>query len=129
MIFIKRAYEPAEPGDGPRFLVDRLWPRGVKKEALEIKAWLKEAGPSHELRTWFNHDPQRWKDFQRRYSQELTEKPQVWQPLYEASRAGDLTLIFSAHDIEHNNAVALRTFLLKRLRNHRRASQDKRLAA
>lgn len=111
MIQIKRVYEPAAKSDGERFLVERLWPRGIRKEVLSLTGWCKEAAPSHELRKWFNHDPAKWKQFQRRYRAELDASPETWQPLLETAQAGNLTLLFSAHDTEHNNAVVLRDFL------------------
>lgn len=115
MIQTKRAYEPPDPGDGRRFLVDRLWPRGVRKEALALDAWLKDVAPSDELRRWFGHDPAKWEAFQERYFAELDEKPQVWQPLVEAARQGDVTLVYGARDPQHNNAVALKTYLEHKL--------------
>lgn len=115
MIKVKRVYEPPAPDDGRRFLVDRLWPRGMKKEALQLDDWWKEVAPSDELRQWFGHDPARWEEFRRRYFAELEAKPAAWQPLLEAARAGDVTLLFSARDEEHNNAVALKAFLEARL--------------
>jgi uncharacterized protein YeaO (DUF488 family) len=111
MIRIKRAYDPHAKEDGARFLVDRLWPRGMKKEALHMAAWCKDAAPSNELRHWFNHDPGKWKDFRRRYRAELTASPAAWQPLLDAAKQGDITLLYSAHDTEHNNAVALKAYL------------------
>jgi len=111
VIFIKRAYDPAAPEDGLRFLVERLWPRGVKKENLKLEAWLKDAAPSTELRKWFNHDPAKWKEFQRRYQAELKKHPEAWQPILEAGSKGTVTLLFSSHDAEHNNVVALKDFL------------------
>ena len=115
MIRIKRVYEPPAKEDGARFLVDRLWPRGMKKEALHLAAWYKEAAPSDELRRWFSHDPAKWEDFQSRYQVELTANPAAWQPLLNTAEQGDITLLYSAHDTEHNNAVALRAYLEKRL--------------
>jgi len=115
MIRIKRAYEAYAKEDGARFLVDRLWPRGMKKEALHMEAWCKDAAPSNELRHWFNHDPAKWKDFQRRYRAELTASPAAWQPLLDAGEQGDITLLYSAHDTEHNNAVALKAYLEEQL--------------
>ena len=112
---MKRVYAPVEKGDGRRFLVDHLWPRGVKKEALRAERWMKAVSPSDELRHWFGHDPAKWKEFQRRYFAELRKSPETWQPLLEAARAGSITLIFSAKDEEHNNAVALKSFLEKKL--------------
>ena len=116
MIQIKRVYESAARTDGRRFLVERLWPRGIKKEALALTGWCKEAAPSHELRKWFDHDPVKWLEFQRRYRAELEARPETWQPLLEAARAGNLTLLFSAHDTEHNNAVDLKARLEEQLR-------------
>ena len=115
MIFLKRVYEPAEQGDGARFLVDRLWPRGFKKEALKADEWMKAVSPSDALCKWFRHDPAKWKEFQRRYSAELDGKPETWQPLVRAARAGDVTLLYSARDTEHNNALVLRAYLAKRV--------------
>lgn len=115
MIRVKRAYEDPEPEDGRRFLVDRLWPRGRKKEALQLEAWLKEVAPSNELRHAFQHDPQRWDHFRERYTAELDSQPQHWQPLLEAAREGDITLVYAARDEEHNNAVALRDYLQRKL--------------
>jgi len=114
MIQVKRVYEPAAKADGQRFLVERLWPRGFKKEALSLAGWQKEAAPSHELRKWFNHDPAKWKEFQRRYRAELDARPETWQPLLETAKAGNLMLLFSAHDTEHNNAAVLKAFLEER---------------
>jgi Uncharacterized conserved protein len=111
MIKVKRVYDPAEPDDGRRFLVDRLWPRGVKKEALRMDGWLREVAPSDRLRRWFGHDPKKWEEFRRRYFAELEAHPEAWQPLREAARAGNVTLLFSARDTSYNNAVALREFL------------------
>ena len=116
MIQVKRVYEPAVKADGQRFLVERLWPRGIKKEALSLTGWQKGAAPSHELRKWFNHDPARWKEFQRRYRTELDRNPETWQLLVEAAKAGNLTLLFSAHATEHNNAVVLKAFLEEQLK-------------
>ena len=111
---IKRVYDPVSDSDGTRLLVERLWPRGVKKTSLEIKDWLKDVGPSTELRKWFSHDPAKWDEFCRRYHAELQANPDAWQPIIEAARRGPVTLIYSSHDAEHNNAVALQDFL-----NHR----------
>lgn len=116
MIQIKRVYEPAARADGQRYLVERLWPRGIRKESLSLTGWCKEAAPDHELRKWFNHDPARWKEFQRRYRAELNGKSEFWRPLLAAAKQGNLTLLFSAHDTEHNNAVVLKNFLNKQLK-------------
>jgi uncharacterized protein YeaO (DUF488 family) len=115
MIRVKRAYDPSVPDDDPCFLVDRLWPRGVKKENLRMEGWLKDAAPSDELRKWFGHDPSRWSEFCRRYEAELEANSDAWRPLLDKAGKGDITLLFSAHDRERNNAVALRAFLEKRL--------------
>jgi uncharacterized protein YeaO (DUF488 family) len=95
--------------------VDRLWPRGVKKEKLELAGWLREVAPGDALRKWFKHDPARWSEFQRRYAAELERNPQAWQPILEAARKGRVTLLFAAKDAEHNNAVALKAFLEPKL--------------
>ncbi len=115
MIQIKRAYEDPSPDDGLRFLVDRLWPRGVKKEALQLDGWLKDVAPSTELRRWFGHDPQKWQTFRQRYFAELEAHPQAWQPLLEAARSGKLTLVYAKKDTQYNNAAALKAFLEERL--------------
>jgi uncharacterized protein YeaO (DUF488 family) len=107
----KRVYERVEPSDGARFLVDRLWARGIRKEKLEMKAWLKDVAPSSALRKWFAHDPARWREFQQRYRAELESNPEAWQPILEAAQQGDVTLLYSARDTEHNSAVLLKAFL------------------
>ena len=113
-IGVKRVYEPSDDEDGARFLVERLWPRGMRKEALRMDAWLKDVAPSDALRRWFGHDPAKWEEFQRRYAAELDEKPGAWAPIVQAADRGPVTLLFSAHDLEHNNAVALREYLQAR---------------
>lgn len=113
MIKTKRVYEKAETSDGTRFLVERLWPRGMKKETLKMKAWLKEVAPSADLRNWFAHDPLKWQEFQKRYRAELKANPDAWTPILQAAKRGDVTLLYSAHDTEHNNAIALKRFLEK----------------
>ncbi len=118
MIQVKRAYERSSKNDGARFLVERLWPRGVKKENLQIEDWLKEVAPSSELRQWFQHDPAKWGEFRRRYFGELEKHPDSWQPLLARARRGRVTLVYSAHDTEHNNAVALKEFLDEKLTRH-----------
>jgi len=92
-------------------LVDRLWPRGIKKEKLRLTGWLKELAPTDSLRKWFNHEPAKWPEFQRRYFAQLEKNQMAWKPLLEAVRKGRVTLLFGAKDPEHNNAVALKTFL------------------
>jgi uncharacterized protein YeaO (DUF488 family) len=114
MIQIKRVYDPPAKDDGKRFLVERLWPRGMKKEALHMVAWCKNTAPSAELRRWFGHDPAKWKEFQRRYQAELADDRATWQPLLDAAKQGNITLLYSAHDTEHNNAVVLKSYLEER---------------
>jgi uncharacterized protein YeaO (DUF488 family) len=110
-IKIKRAYDAPAKTDGSRILVERLWPRGIKKEKLKLDHWLKETAPSTELRQWFNHDPDKWAEFQRRYRAELDTNAEAWQPILDLAKSGQVTLLFSSHDSEHNNVVALRTYL------------------
>ncbi len=114
-IQLKRVYEAASSADGDRFLVERLWPRGIKKSSLEIQAWLKDVAPSVNLRKWFNHDPARWNEFRKRYFAELKENQSSWLPILEAASRGTVTLIYSSHDPEHNNAVVLKEFLVQHL--------------
>jgi uncharacterized protein YeaO (DUF488 family) len=116
MIQIKRVYESPVATDGSRFLVERLWPRGVTRAALVMDAWLKDVAPSTELRRWFNHDPARWAEFKRRYGAELEARPDAWKAILTKARRGRVTLLYSAHDIEHNNAIVLRDFLNARLK-------------
>ena len=116
MITLKRAYDPASPTDGTRFLVERLWPRGVSKARLRIDAWLKEVGPTTGLRKWFNHDPDKWNEFRRRYFRELGTQPEAWQPIVSSARRGRVTLVYSSRDMQHNNAVALQQFLQRKAR-------------
>ena len=123
LIQIKRVYEPSTKEDGARFLVERLWPRGMKKEALQIDAWCKNVAPSHDLRRWFNHDPAKWKEFQRRYWAELVDNSEACQPLLDAAKQGNITLLYSAHDTEHNNAISLRSYL-ERLRGKKATRRD-----
>ena len=112
MIYLKRAYEEASPEDGYRVLVDRLWPRGIKKTELALDGWLKEIAPSDKLRRWFAHDTSKWDEFRRRYFIELDSRPQVWREIGDVVRnRRRVTLVYSAHDTEHNNAVALKEYL------------------
>jgi len=110
-IRLKRAYEPPSPGDGVRILVDRLWPRGVRKSDAAINRWVKEIAPSTELRRWFGHDPARWDEFQRRYKAELSQDAGLLDELRDVAKKGALTLVYSAHDEAHNQAVVLRDIL------------------
>ena|SRR5688572_27764330 len=114
MIALKRVYEPVSGADGTRFLVERLWPRGISKTRLKAHAWLKEAGPSTELREWFGHDRGRWNAFRERYFRELDLRPDAWRPILSAARRGRVTLVYSSHDTQHNNAVALQQYLGRR---------------
>lgn len=115
MIQAKRIYDPPAADDGARILVDRLWPRGVRKDAARLDGWLKEVAPSDQLRRWFNHTPEKWDEFQRRYFDELEARPRSWKPLAEAARHGDVALLFGASDRAFNNAVALKRFLEEKL--------------
>lgn len=120
MLQLKRVYDPDEPGDGTRLLIERLWPRGIRKADLRMDGWHKEAGPSSELRKWFSHDPAKWPEFERRYFAELDRRPDAWEPILDAAESGKVTLLYSSHDTEHNNAVALKRFLDAKL-NHKKA--------
>jgi uncharacterized protein YeaO (DUF488 family) len=111
MVKLKRAYEAAAAADGVRYLVERLWPRGVKKSTLRLDAWLKNVAPSTGLRQWFKHDPKKWPEFQRRYVRELNANAEALRPLLDAARRGDVTLVYSSHDSKHNNAVVLKEYL------------------
>lgn len=111
MVCVKRVYESASSGDGERFLVERLWPRGIAKKELAMTAWIKEAAPSSELRRWFGHDPSKWDEFRRRYFAELDQRHEVLQPILEAAKRGRITLLYSARDTEHNSAAALAEYL------------------
>ncbi len=113
-ITIKRIYEEPGPDDGMRVLVDRLWPRGIKKENASIDLWLKEIAPSDELRKWFQHEPEKFPEFRRRYEAELhmPERQEALKRLHQLASQGPLTLIFAARDREHNNACVLRDVLV-----------------
>jgi uncharacterized protein YeaO (DUF488 family) len=113
MIKIKRTYDPPSSDDGKRILVDRLWPRGIKKEDAEIDEWLKDIAPSDELRKWFSHDPSKWQEFKKRYRNELKDKSELIENLRKQAKKGNITLLFSAKDIEHNNAVVLKEEITK----------------
>jgi uncharacterized protein YeaO (DUF488 family) len=111
MLKIKRVYEDPKRDDGTRFLVERLWPRGIKKEELKMKAWLKDVSPSPDLRKWYSHDTSKWTEFQKRYRKELQNHPDAWQPILDAVHQGNVTLLYSARDTEHNSALVLKEFL------------------
>jgi uncharacterized protein YeaO (DUF488 family) len=119
MIQLKRIYDKASADDGKRFLIERLWPRGIKKTALRLDAWLKEVGPSTTLRQWFGHEPKRWEEFRHRYFSELDRNADAWAPILKAARQGRVTLLFSSHDTEHNNAVALKEYLEFKMRGEK----------
>lgn len=112
-ISIKRAYDPAAPGDGYRVLVDRLWPRGIRKQALPLDEWNKDVAPSTELREWFGHDPERWAEFQKRYRHELSDAQHqtALRSLLKSADHRSLTLIYAAKDLKHNHALVLQAVL------------------
>jgi len=114
-IRIKRAYRAARVSDGQRILVDRLWPRGLAKDRLRVAAWMKDLAPSTELRHWFDHDPAKWAEFQRRYRAALDTCPDQVSALIALAKAGPVTLVYGAKDEEFNNARALRAYLLNRI--------------
>ena len=111
---LKRAYERPSAADGTRVLVDRLWPRGIKKVNANIDHWVKELAPSTELRKWFGHDPARWQEFRKRYAAEIRQHGDEVDRLRDLARAGPITLVYAAHDEVHNDAVVLRDTLLDR---------------
>ncbi|MBI5673093.1 MAG: DUF488 domain-containing protein [Nitrospirae bacterium] len=117
-ILVKRVYEPAAKSDGFRILVDRLWPRGISKEAAKLDLWMPDLGPSTSLRKWFNHDPARWIEFNHRYFAELKDKTAILATITEQAKTRPITLLYSAKDEQHNQAVALQSFLLKRPSSH-----------
>jgi uncharacterized protein YeaO (DUF488 family) len=117
MVRIKRAYEPAQPADGHRVLVDRLWPRGVSKERAHLDEWLKDIAPSDALRKWFDHDPRRWKAFRERYLQELDAPAAqaLLAGLARRAKSRTVTLVYSAHDELHNDALVVAEELKRRI--------------
>lgn len=110
-IRLLRVYDHEPPAAGETYLVERLWPRGVRRSDVDVTGWLKDVAPTTELRRWFDHDPAKWEEFRRRYVAELEAQPAAWQPLVDAALAGELTLLYSSRDREHNNAVVLRDYL------------------
>ena len=114
---LKRAYEAAEPDDGVRILIDRLWPRGVSKVEAALDDWMKDIAPSTELRQWFGHDPERWPEFQRRYKAELRQHTEELDRIRALAKKQTVTLVYSAHDKEHNDAIVLKEVLLEEKRN------------
>ena len=111
---LKRAYDPPSKDDGCRILVDRLWPRGLRKDQARIECWLKEIAPSTALRKWFGHDPTRWEEFRRRYFAELDGRAPIVEELRERTQQGLVTLVYGARDETHNHAVALQEYLRRR---------------
>jgi uncharacterized protein YeaO (DUF488 family) len=114
-IKLKRIYVPPDDNDGYRILVDRLWPRGISKTGAKIDSWLQEIAPSEQLRKWFAHDAAKWPEFKRRYFLELSAREALIGPLLDKASAGNLTLVYAAHDAEHNNAAALQEYLERRV--------------
>lgn len=111
MIKIKRVYDPPAPDDGKRILIDRLWPRGIKKEQACVDSWVKDIAPSNELRTWFGHEPSKWREFRSRYIRELRTKQDLVEQLRRDAKNGTVTLLFAAKDSEHANVVVLKEVL------------------
>ena len=111
MIRLKRVYDPHADSDGKRILVDRLWPRGIKKEDAGLDLWLKDIAPSNGLRRWFSHDPSKWQEFKERYRKELDSSQKIIEDLRKESRRGTVTLLFAAKDTERNNAVVLKEMI------------------
>lgn len=116
-IYLKRVYDPASKEDGARILVERLWPRGVKKEGLKMDGWLKEVAPSTDLRKWFSHDPTKWKEFQKKYFEELNKNREALKPILKVLHKSNVTLLYSSKDTEHNNAICLKNYLEKHRKN------------
>ena len=130
MVTLKRVYDPVVATDGKRLLVERLWPRGLSKDSLKLDGWIREVAPTTELRQWFGHDPTKWRQFRMRYFRELDSQPESWQPIVSLARRGTVTLVYSSHDEEHNNAVALRDYLQLKTRQRarlRRPTSPRRL--
>lgn len=111
MITIKRIYEAPSRDDGYRVLVDRLWPRGMSKEKARVDLWLRDISPSSELRKWFNHEPQKWKEFQERYFAEIETQKEILRPLLKKVKEGNVTLLYSSRELQLNNAVALKEYI------------------
>ena len=120
MIKLKRAYDRVSPTDGTRLLVERLWPRGLSKDKLKLDGWIREVAPTTELRKWFGHDPAKWRQFRIRYFRELDSQQESLRSIVSLVRRGTVTLVYSSHDEEHNNAVALREYLQLKTRRRGR---------
>ena len=110
-IQVQRVYGESAPLKGERYLVDRLWPRGVKKDQLQLAGWPKETAPSAELRDWYHHDLSKWDEFRKRYFAELDGRPDAWKPLADAARRGPIVLLYASKEEQYNNAVALKQYL------------------
>jgi uncharacterized protein YeaO (DUF488 family) len=124
MLKIKRVYDPPSPNDGKRILIDRLWPRGLKKEDAKVDVWIKEVAPSTQLRMWYGHDPKKWVEFKRRFFSELHRRQDLVEGIVNASRKGTVTLLFGSKEERFNNAVALKEFVEARMN----ASERKKTA-
>lgn len=122
MITLQRAYDVSSCSGSKCFLVERLWPRGVKKENLQIDEWKQDVAPSPKLRRWFRHDPAKWEEFRHRYFAELDSNPKAWKVLIETAQHSDIVLVYSSHDAIHNNAVALKQYLETKLAMGTRAA-------
>ncbi len=116
-IDVQRVYDSTGASRSTYFLVDRLWPRGVSKERLKGVMWFRDVAPSNALRKWFDHDPDKWRDFMKRYFKELDGNPESWQPILETAREGSVTLLYGAKDTEHNQAIALKVYLDTKLKH------------
>lgn len=125
-IRLSRVYDHEPDPAGKTFVVERLWPRGVRRDAVHLDGWVKDAAPGTELRRWFGHDAAKWEEFRRRYAGELDANRQAWQPLAEAATVGEITLLYSSRDREHNNAVALRDYLQAQKRKTHGSSPHRR---
>jgi uncharacterized protein YeaO (DUF488 family) len=120
-IKLKRAYDPPSKEDGTRILVDRLWPRGIKKADLKIDLWLKDVAPTVDLRKWFAHDPEKWVEFEKKYFDELNQNLEALKPIIESLKTGVITFVYGAHDIKHNHALCLKHFLGKYLNSRNKS--------
>jgi len=113
MVSLKRVYEEPAKSDGFRILVERLWPRGLSKEKASVDLWLKDVGPSTELRKWYSHDVEKWPEFKKRYTRELKDKKDLLDEIKQHTRKGNVTFVYAAHDKEHNSALVLKEYLEK----------------
>lgn len=122
MIKLKRVYEKAENNDGLRVLVDRLWPRGVKKEEAKLDEWLRDIAPSSELRKWFSHDPNKWEKFKIRYEEELAQKEELLDKLIQDAKGKDITLVYASREKQFNNVTVLKTLMEERMTRQEKSS-------